>query len=73
MILVSDEQKYELAIDVAAEILPETTLDLLKLSLSLRVFSPAVQLFQQVSLSCDLITSTAFFVRLIFNYTTDIR
>ncbi|EYC38866.1 hypothetical protein Y032_0689g1552, partial [Ancylostoma ceylanicum] len=52
----SDEQKYEFALDVAAEILPEATLDLLKLSLSLRVFSPAVQLFQQMgadySISC---------------------
>ncbi|VDK41288.1 unnamed protein product [Cylicostephanus goldi] len=44
----SDEQKYEFALEVAAGILDEPSMDILKLSLSYRMFSPAVHLFQQV-------------------------
>jgi hypothetical protein len=45
---VTDQQKYEFALKQAATILAPARLDLLKLALSIRAHSPAVQLHQQV-------------------------
>ncbi|CEF63031.1 UDP-glucose:glycoprotein glucosyltransferase 1 [Strongyloides ratti] len=42
------EKEYEVGIKLAGEILSESRLDLLKLSLSLRVASPAIELFQKL-------------------------
>ncbi|KAJ1350986.1 hypothetical protein KIN20_006919 [Parelaphostrongylus tenuis] len=44
----TDEQKYELSLNQASKIISEASVDLLRLSLSLRVFSPVVQLFQKI-------------------------
>ena len=47
---LKNEKKYELAVEQAAGLVDLGLLDLLKFSLSLRAFSPAVQLFQQVGI-----------------------
>uniref|UniRef100_A0A0N4XT99 UDP-glucose:glycoprotein glucosyltransferase (inferred by orthology to a D. melanogaster protein) n=1 Tax=Nippostrongylus brasiliensis TaxID=27835 RepID=A0A0N4XT99_NIPBR len=44
----TDEEKYDFGIKQASKILTESSVDLLKLSLSIRVYSPTVQLFQQI-------------------------
>uniref|UniRef100_A0AAF5D0C5 UDP-glucose:glycoprotein glucosyltransferase n=1 Tax=Strongyloides stercoralis TaxID=6248 RepID=A0AAF5D0C5_STRER len=46
--LDNPEKEYELGIKLAGEILSESRLDLLKFSLSLRVASPAIELFQKL-------------------------
>ncbi|ETN86742.1 hypothetical protein NECAME_16155 [Necator americanus] len=51
-----EEQKYEFAVDVASQILTESSFDMLKLSLSIRMFSPAVQMGAEYTVAC-----TAFF------------
>ncbi|KAK6034491.1 hypothetical protein COOONC_28018, partial [Cooperia oncophora] len=47
--LVSDRKKYEIGLEQASKILSPPSIDLLKLSLSLRLYSPIVQLFQQIA------------------------
>uniref|UniRef100_A0A0N4ZS70 UDP-glucose:glycoprotein glucosyltransferase n=1 Tax=Parastrongyloides trichosuri TaxID=131310 RepID=A0A0N4ZS70_PARTI len=46
--ITSAEKEYEASIKVATQILSDSRLDLLKLSLSLRVASPTIELFQQL-------------------------
>ncbi|KAK6764186.1 hypothetical protein RB195_024490 [Necator americanus] len=55
-----EEQKYEFAVDVASQILTESSFDMLKLSLSIRMFSPAVQVFHQMGAEYTVVC-TAFF------------
>ncbi|GMT33941.1 hypothetical protein PFISCL1PPCAC_25238 [Pristionchus fissidentatus] len=55
------EKRYELAIKAATPLLSSSALDLLKFSLSIRAFSPAVQLFQQVGEEYSSVTCLAFF------------
>ncbi|KAK5964500.1 UDP-Glucose Glycoprotein glucosylTransferase [Trichostrongylus colubriformis] len=57
---VSDEKKYETGIEQASKMLSPPLLDLLKLSLSLRVYSPTVQLFHQTGADYAM-PCTAFF------------
>ena len=47
----SPEKEYEFTLKLASEILSESSLDILKLSLAIRSFSPAVSAFQQVAFS----------------------
>nr|CDJ85592.1 UDP-glucose:glycoprotein glucosyltransferase 1 [Haemonchus contortus] len=53
---VSDKMKYDFGLQQASKMLSAPLIDLLKLSLSLRIYSPSVQLFQQIgadhALSC---------------------
>ncbi|PAV88981.1 hypothetical protein WR25_14940 [Diploscapter pachys] len=56
-----NEKKYELALEQAAGLVDLGLLDLLKFSLSLRAFSPAVQLFQQIGSEYSSINCDAFF------------
>ncbi|PIO72418.1 hypothetical protein TELCIR_05658 [Teladorsagia circumcincta] len=57
---VSDETKYEIGLKQAMMILSPSSIDLLKLSLSLRIYSPTVQLFQQIG-SEHAMSCAAFF------------
>lgn len=50
----TDEQKYEIGLKHVSSILTESSIDILKLSLSLRLFSPTVQLFQQTGADYSL-------------------
>ncbi|VDM62368.1 unnamed protein product [Angiostrongylus costaricensis] len=56
----TDEQKYELSLHQASKLLSEASVDLLKLSLSLRVFSPAVQLFQKIGADHEVLCHAFF-------------
>ncbi|GMT03040.1 hypothetical protein PENTCL1PPCAC_25214, partial [Pristionchus entomophagus] len=58
---LSTEKRYELAIKAATPLLSHSALDLLKFSLSIRTFSPAVQLFQQVGDEYSSLSCPAFF------------
>jgi UDP-glucose:glycoprotein glucosyltransferase len=46
--LLTHEQEYELSLKIAGELLSEARTDLLKLALSLRLYSPRVQVHQQI-------------------------
>ncbi|GMR33603.1 hypothetical protein PMAYCL1PPCAC_03798, partial [Pristionchus mayeri] len=58
---LSAEKRYDLALKAATPLLSQSALDLLKFTLSIRAFSPAVQLFQQVGEEYASISCAAFF------------
>ncbi|CAI4233074.1 unnamed protein product [Auanema sp. JU1783] len=58
---LTQEKKYDLALKKAATVLGESSMDILRLSLSLRSFSPIVQLFQQIGSEYKNISCSAFF------------
>ncbi|KAK4879085.1 hypothetical protein RN001_007231 [Aquatica leii] len=51
--LDSDKKKYEVVVDVASKYLSESELSMLKLGLSLHIYSPKIEMFMQIAMEKD--------------------
>lgn len=56
MLLENDRKRYEVLLKHAAQLLTPSQLSVLKLSLSLHIYSPKVQMFQQIASEQNLPT-----------------
>ncbi|KAI6191748.1 UDP-glucose:glycoprotein glucosyltransferase 1 [Aphelenchoides bicaudatus] len=68
---LTHEKEYELSLKIASELLTEARTDLLKLALSLRLYSPRVQVHQQIGNEYQTATDCSTFVDINGNVVCD--